>query len=230
MLTIAHFPPQKQGSTGYIYPCVCKYMHTMGCDPRGLTTVVFIAAVGAVHRVVTPPGVRNAPAVPAAKLRWFARLHVQPRQTTQLPRLVPAVPAVHSSVTQLLSGQTLVGRPAGESRAVVAGHLIAAVTAVVRTVAAEEQGDAASAAAGKFIFSTQQLTCDVTNTVTNISAENTTNICRFLVFSLSENKDKTFSKSFMFAYLKYLTINYWVFMFSRVYLCVVPVHMHVSLN
>lgn len=41
----------------------------MGCEPRGLTTVVFIAAVGAVHRVVTPPGVWNAPAVPAAKLR-----------------------------------------------------------------------------------------------------------------------------------------------------------------
>lgn len=190
-----HFPPQKQGWSGYIYLLplkttlflyiICKYTHTMGCDPRGLTTVVFIAAVGAVHRVVTPPGVRNTPAVPTAKLRWFARLHVQPRQTTQLPRLVPAVPAVHSSVTQLVSRQTRVWRPAGESRAVVAGHLIAAVTAVVRTVAAEKQGDAASVAAGKFIFSTQQLICDMTNTVTNISANNTTNICRlFGIFTL----------------------------------------------
>lgn len=56
----------------------------------------------------------------------------------------------------------------------MAGHLVTAVVAVVRAIAAEKQGDASSAAAGKFIFSTQQLTCDVTNTVTNISAENTT--------------------------------------------------------
>lgn len=39
----------------------------LGRDTRGLTTVDLIAAVGAVHRVVTPPGVRNAPAVPAPK-------------------------------------------------------------------------------------------------------------------------------------------------------------------
>lgn len=74
----------------------------------------------------------------------------------------------------------------------MAGRLVAAVTAVVCAVAAEKQGDAPSAAAGKFIFSTQQPTCDVTNPVTDISAENKPHLCSLLVFSPNKSRTRNF--------------------------------------
>lgn len=138
---------------------------------------------------------RNALTVLTPELRQFTRLHVQPRRIAQLPRLVPPVPAVSLSVTQLGGGQTLVRRPAGEGRAIVAGHLVAALAAVVCAVAAEKQGDAPSAAAGEFIFSAQQPTCDVTNTEINTSAENTPNICRLSVFAPNKSRTRIFPRA-----------------------------------
>lgn len=127
-----------------------------------LTTVVLVARVSTVWRVVTPPGVRHTLAVPTTELRAEASVRGPglARGTCVGTHVLPNG-AVGPAVTQLGPGNAAPCPLTEEGlgcTVLMTGGLVTAIATVVSAITAEEERYTSPTATGKLILLTLEQT------------------------------------------------------------------------